>query len=555
MKKITFIFLAVMSVFSGLQAQDIRKLSIDSDIINLDAGETYKITPNTAGASYEIFKGVTSQGIFPYTKAINTIVGLKLNRATLTLGFEEPFILVSTIVPDQTVTYTSSDATVATVSSTGLVTGKTAGTATITATAGEQTAVCEVTVKTLAERIADAAGTTATIIVYGNEEIPATISINTDNSIITLTTADNTERILKKTGVGNLLNIGAASVSAKVILDGYVNVKGLATMEYGGTDEENNTASLINVAAGSELTLKGHAKVSGNAYVLSNPAGVNILGGGITAYGRLVVDEDAQISNNIVCCTKPYPTPWSADSRNGHATWGGAVYVTGSGVMEIRGNAKISGNKSINKGGNAIGGAIFPEGSTVYMYGGEISGNSTEASHRASSGAVQLTSGRLIMVGGIIKDNTLKFGGAGTGVACYANADKLFISGSASIPAISGERVSILADYTTITGITIRQDVGNTVHLDANCRARVAGIPAGTAPVVTFDIKKTTTTRALGKYDPDTYALSDFTIEDPAPVDKFELGSYIITPSNYATFSLETVTDKEIKPDGTVGAK
>lgn len=562
MKKIVFIFIT-LSICLGVQTQDVRKLSVDSDIIDLEAGQTYKITPNTAGASYEIFKGETSQGVFSYTKTIQTIVGLKLNQTTLSLGLEEPFTLTAKIAPTQTVTFESSDPTVATVNSaSGLITGKKAGTATITATSADlQTATCEVTVKTMAERFAAVAGTTATIVVYGNEDISETIIVNTNNSVITLTTPDDTERILKKsTSGGNLLRIGNASgVNIKVILDGHVTLKGLATPEYGGTDDINNNTSLVNIVTNGALTMKGHAKVTGNAYVVFDPAGVNILGGGITANGLLVIDEEAQISNNTICCTKPYPTPWNADSRNGKAVWGGGVYLTGGGVMEIRGNAKITGNRSINKGGNAFGGAIFPEGAgrIVYMYGGEISGNSAEASHRASGGALQLTTGQLIMTGGVIKDNALIFGGAGTGVACYvgSNENRLILGGSASIPAKSGTRLTVLTGYTTITGITIRQDDGNTAYLDNNIRARVAGTLTGTTPVAKFDIRKTTpiTTHVLGKYDLENGISSDFTTD--APVNQFALDSYLITPSNFATFTLEPVTDKVIKPDGTIGAE
>lgn len=553
MKKTTYIFLAVLFVFFGLQAQDVRKLNIDGDIINLEAGETYKITPNTAGASYEILKGSTSQGVFPYSKTINTFVGLKLNQAILTLGFEEPFTLTSTIVPVQAVTYASSDESIATVnSSTGLVTGKTAGTATITATAGEQTATCEVTVKTLAQRIADAAGTTATIVVYADEAFSTAIAVNTNNSIITLTTPDDTERILKKTAIGNLLSVGANN---SVIIEGHVTLKGLATLDYGGTDDLNNTNSLVNVILGGTLTLKGNAKVTGNAYVVENPSETNLLGGGITSRGLLVVDENAQISNNTVCCAKPYPTPWSATSRNGKATWGGGVYLTGStSVMEIRGNAKITGNRAINKGGNSFSGAIFPEaGSTVKMYGGEISGNSAEASHRAAGGAFHLTTaGKIIMSGGVIKDNILIYGGAGTGVACLLEGDRLYLSGSASIPAKSGTRDTELTGYTTITGIPMYQDDGNTVHLYLNSPCvRVAGTLTGTAPVATFDITAGASPRVLGKYDPETFALSNFTTD--APVDQFALGSYLTITGTFATLQLNPINDKVIKSDGTIG--
>ena len=409
-----------------------------------------------------------------------------------------------------------------------------------------------VMVLSIADRVTSvAAGDSVVLYVYADETVDKRIRKDVPNTVVTITTPENSTAVrkLKLATNGVLLSMSGGS---KIIISGYVTLQGYATPEYGGTDNMNNTSSLVSIGTDGTLILKGHAKVTGNAYVVDDPLDTNVLGGGITARGLLVIDEQAQISNNTICCTKPFPAPWLPDKRNGKATWGGGVYVTGAGVMEIRGNAKITGNKAINKGGNSYGGAIFPENTPIYMYGGEISGNSSEASHRAGSGAIQLTSGRMFMSGGVIKDNTLKFGGSATGVACYVSANnKLILSGSASIPAKSGMRLTELTNYTTITGVTMHLDIGNTIYLDANAPARVAGTLTGAAPVATFDINKTTTL-VLGKYDLETNTGTDFTTD--APANKFALGSYLIKPDNYASLELEAITDKVIKTDGTVGA-
>ena len=73
-----------------------------------------------------------------------------LNRSTLNLGVNKNSTLVATVLPatqSQTVSWYSSNASVAAVSSSGVVTGKKAGTATITATSADgKTASCAVTV-------------------------------------------------------------------------------------------------------------------------------------------------------------------------------------------------------------------------------------------------------------------------------------------------------------------------------------------------------------------------------------------------------------------------
>ncbi|WP_333603541.1 Ig-like domain-containing protein [Lactobacillus acetotolerans] len=74
-----------------------------------------------------------------------------LSQQTLTLAAGANKTITASAVPDgatmPTVAWTSSDETVATVNADGTVNGVAAGTATITATAGEFTATLNVTVK------------------------------------------------------------------------------------------------------------------------------------------------------------------------------------------------------------------------------------------------------------------------------------------------------------------------------------------------------------------------------------------------------------------------
>ena len=78
------------------------------------------------------------------------ITGISLNKSTVTITEGETETLTATVNPsnatDQTVTWTTSDASVATVDG-GVVTAVKAGTATITATAGGYSASCVVTVE------------------------------------------------------------------------------------------------------------------------------------------------------------------------------------------------------------------------------------------------------------------------------------------------------------------------------------------------------------------------------------------------------------------------
>ena len=94
-----------------------------------------------------------SYSMFKYKNVIANKypTSVKLNRGTLGLGVGENYGLVKTVSPssaNQSVTWTSSNTSVATVSSTGNVIGKKAGTATVTVkTSNGKTAKCTVTVK------------------------------------------------------------------------------------------------------------------------------------------------------------------------------------------------------------------------------------------------------------------------------------------------------------------------------------------------------------------------------------------------------------------------
>ncbi len=99
-------------------------------------------------------KGAIKNVILTYSadapSEIVAVSSVELNKTEVTLEAEEVELLVATVSPenatDPTVTWATSDPEVATVSENGFVTAVAAGTANITASAGEQSATCAVTV-------------------------------------------------------------------------------------------------------------------------------------------------------------------------------------------------------------------------------------------------------------------------------------------------------------------------------------------------------------------------------------------------------------------------
>ena len=101
--------------------------------------------------AYSCGGGGDSSGSGPYTPPANVAVSsVSLSKATADLVIGGSVQLTATVSPsnatDKTVTWTTSNAAIATVSPTGLVTAVAEGTANITATAGGKSAVCKVTV-------------------------------------------------------------------------------------------------------------------------------------------------------------------------------------------------------------------------------------------------------------------------------------------------------------------------------------------------------------------------------------------------------------------------
>ena len=89
------------------------------------------------------------------SKNVVAVTSIALNKTSLSLKEGESETLVATVSPDnatdKTVTWSSTNTSVATVDASGRVTAIKEGTATITAKAGDKSATCAVTVKKKAD--------------------------------------------------------------------------------------------------------------------------------------------------------------------------------------------------------------------------------------------------------------------------------------------------------------------------------------------------------------------------------------------------------------------
>ena len=150
------------------------------------------------------------------------VTGVILDKVTLSLVEEDSYTLIATVTPsnatDKTVTWSSSDPSVASVTTSGKITALKAGTATITAKAGTKTATCEVTV---AAKVIEVTGitldrTTLSMIESDTYTLTATITpSNATNKAVTWSSSDPSVASVTTSGKITALKSGAATITAK----------------------------------------------------------------------------------------------------------------------------------------------------------------------------------------------------------------------------------------------------------------------------------------------------------------------------------------------------
>ena len=151
-------------LIGNAKAQDGYTSTLDTEIMKfqckVDADASGNKTVNFIIDEDEVFEApsggydniafTTSVATVNVTAAPKPATGISLNKSTLELTVGESETLVATVEPSDTtdtVVWTSSKESVATVDNTGKVTAVAPGTATITAKAGDKTATCTVTVE------------------------------------------------------------------------------------------------------------------------------------------------------------------------------------------------------------------------------------------------------------------------------------------------------------------------------------------------------------------------------------------------------------------------
>lgn len=257
-------------------------------------------------------KGSPSPG--PYVPPANVAVSsvsISVTAKEIVIG--ETLQLSATVSPsnatDKTITWSTSSSTVATVSPTGLVTGKAEGTADIKATAGGKSSTCKVTVKKPTVAVSSVELDETNITLKEGETKTLKVTVKPDNatdktvtwgsSKTDVATVDNTGKVSAiKEGVASITaTSGGKSASCKVTVEkAVVEVTSITLSETSVTLTEGETKTITATVNPSDATDK---TVTWSSY---NPSVATVSNGTITAWTPGSADITAECGGKTASC-------------------------------------------------------------------------------------------------------------------------------------------------------------------------------------------------------------------------------------------------------------
>ncbi len=197
-------------------APTIASVDATGKVTGLASG-TATITATTNNGGY------TANCTVTVSNAKVDVTGISVSPTTRTMNVGEDYHLTATVTPDnatdKSITWSSSDPTVATVNADAIVTALKAGTATITATTndGGYTATCVITVIGGTVDVTGITVTPTTKALTVGEDFTITSTVTPDNATdksVTWTTSDDTIATVDANGKVTALKEGTATITA-----------------------------------------------------------------------------------------------------------------------------------------------------------------------------------------------------------------------------------------------------------------------------------------------------------------------------------------------------
>ncbi|MGI6360182.1 MAG: Ig-like domain-containing protein [Acholeplasmatales bacterium] len=247
-KRFVFFFLIFFAALVLTSCKETGEISLADPVINLKVGESKKI-------NYEITKGHEVEFLLPNENVAkisgDNIVGVSAGEVVLTATIKGTEIsatatvkvtnveaesvtiagdasglvgaqiqLTATVLPanttDKTVTWSSSDETIATVDQTGKVSLLKVGQATIKAKVGTKEKTHAITVNPILAESVTIAGDTSGLVGAQIQLTATVLPENTTDKTVTWSSSDETIATVDQTGKVSLLKVGQATIKAKV---------------------------------------------------------------------------------------------------------------------------------------------------------------------------------------------------------------------------------------------------------------------------------------------------------------------------------------------------
>jgi sugar lactone lactonase YvrE len=215
------------------------------------------------------------------------VTGVKLDKTTLTLATGSSDKLTATVEPEKatekTVTWTSSDASIATVGEDGTVTTVKAGSATITVTTkdGAKKATCEVTVSDLVIAVTGVTLDETTLTLTVGDKHTLTATVEPDNATeknVLWNTSDGSKVTVSASGELEALAAGTATITVSTVDGNKTATCTVIVNDPPVGNERTLKAATISVFAGGNEA--GFEDGAGTAARFNNPIGICLDGDG-----------------------------------------------------------------------------------------------------------------------------------------------------------------------------------------------------------------------------------------------------------------------------------
>ncbi len=275
--------------------------SSDEGVATVDAsGKVIAISEGTATITASSVAGEESAACEVTVTAPEVpVTGVALDKNEVSVDENKTVTLNATISPDnstiRTVNWSSSDEDVATVDENGVITGVKAGTATITASAGGESATCEVTVNAAVIPVSDVTlnRDTTTVAEAGTVTLTATVvPSNATNPTVTWTSSDESVATVVN-GLVTGVKAGTATITASA---GDKSASCVVTVEaepISEFDPENVLAGVLGYLKGS-VTNPAVSSTGGEWAVLAMARGGVITDAAGSAY---LANLDSRLAN------------------------------------------------------------------------------------------------------------------------------------------------------------------------------------------------------------------------------------------------------------------